>query len=195
MSEADKHSLLEIKKYTNRRFYDATRSCHVTLVEMHELIRDGFNIRITDSTTGDDITNPVLTQIILEKDSPKLAIFPSEVLHQIIRTQQQYLGTVVEQFFARALEAHKSSHEQWLRFMRNTLGLASSASPNPLDWTRTLLEGLNPLNVTSPKERPRISGLDSERDAEIAELHKRLEELGLQVEQLSAKRGSEPPSP
>ncbi|NOT02937.1 MAG: hypothetical protein HOP29_20245 [Phycisphaerales bacterium] len=185
-------SRLDIKKYANRRFYDTTRSCHITLGEMHNLIRDGYDMKIMDSTTGEDITNPVLTQIILERDSPKLSIFPAEVLHQIIRTQQQYLGSVVEQFFARAMDAHKSSQEQWLRFMRNTLGLASAGPANPLEWTRTLLEGLIPTKVTSNTDEVRDREFDRGRDAEIAELHKRLADLGRQVERMTGERGRTP---
>ncbi len=80
--------LLEIKKYPNRRYYDATRSRHVTLEEINNLIRDGYEVRVTDSKTGQDITAKVLAQIILELDSPKLGIFPVPLLHRLILRQR-----------------------------------------------------------------------------------------------------------
>ena len=47
---------LIIKKYPNRRYYDATRSRHVTFEELHSLVRDGYELQVTDSKTGEDIT-------------------------------------------------------------------------------------------------------------------------------------------
>ena len=60
--------VIQIKKYPNRRYYDTSNSRHVTLQEMHDLIVSGKDICVTDSRNGDDITNLVLTQILLERD-------------------------------------------------------------------------------------------------------------------------------
>ena len=67
---------LEIKKYPNRRYYDATHSRHLTLEEIHTLIQQGYDLRVTDAKAGADITAQVLTQMILELDTPKLASLP-----------------------------------------------------------------------------------------------------------------------
>ena len=90
---------LQIKKYPNRRFYDSTRGRNLSLADLHDLIMAGYELAILDSTTNEDITNQILTQLILERHAPKLAIFPAAILHQIIRTQEQFLGSVLEQFF------------------------------------------------------------------------------------------------
>ena len=50
---AGKH--LDIRKYPNRRYYDATRSRHLTLPEIRNLIRDGYDVTVTDSRSGADI--------------------------------------------------------------------------------------------------------------------------------------------
>src|SRR5215813_12293370 len=131
---------LLIRKYSNRRFYDTTRSCNVTLEELHGLITDGWDLRISDSRTDEDLTNAVLTQLILEHHAPKLAIFPAAILHQIIRTQQQFLGGIVEQFFRQTLEAQRTTQEQWARFLQNTLGFVPpgvSPGPTGVDWMRS----------------------------------------------------------
>jgi len=174
---------LTIKKYSNRRFYDTARSRHVTLREMHDLINEGYDLQITDSKTGEDITHLILTQIIMERDPPKLSIFPAEILHQIIRTQQQLLGNVVEQFFSQVLAAHKASQEQWTRFLRNTIGFSQPSAANPVEWTRTLMEAMLPPNLKTPKAE---SGDD--RDREIAELHDRVAELSQMLERLSGDK-------
>ena len=47
--------LLEIRRYPNRRLYDVTRSKTVTLDELHNLVREGYQIRVTETATGRDI--------------------------------------------------------------------------------------------------------------------------------------------
>lgn len=56
---------LEIRKYPNRRYYDVTRSQHLTLEDIRSLVRENYDIRVTDSKSGSDITAKVLAQIIL----------------------------------------------------------------------------------------------------------------------------------
>lgn len=86
----------QIKKYPNRRYYDATRSRHITLQEVYELVRDGSDIAVTDSRTDSDITNLILVQILLDRDQPKLCALPPALLHSLIRAQDQALGLLVD---------------------------------------------------------------------------------------------------
>lgn len=187
MSENHVKGPLIIKKYANRRFYNAADSRHVTLSEMHDLICAGHELTITDCKTGDDITNVVLTQIILEKDPPKLEIFPATVLHQVIRTQQELLGTVVEQFFAKVLEAHRTSQEQWSRFLRNTLGMGATIPPNPTDWTRSMMEAFVPPThrPSKPEPTPQVARHGNEMDV----LRRQVAELSSRVQRLTKTRG------
>src|ERR1041385_447641 len=97
------NEVLEIRKYPNRRYYDATRSCHVTLEDIQGLIRDGHDVRITDSKTGEDITAKVLAQILLELDPLKLEVFPAVLLHRLIRANEQIVREFIDKYFTRAL--------------------------------------------------------------------------------------------
>ncbi|SRR6266542_2226755 len=89
---------LQIHKYSNRRLYDATRSRHITADELYQLVRDGHDVVVTDSATGADITHQLLTQMIFERDSPKLEVFPTTLLHEIIRANQQMWKKLAEQW-------------------------------------------------------------------------------------------------
>ena len=62
-----------IKKYANRKLYDTRTSRYVTLDAIADLVRDGHDIRVLDRDTGHDITQVVLSQIVLseEKRGPK----------------------------------------------------------------------------------------------------------------------------
>jgi len=175
---------LRIKKYANRRFYDATRSKHVTLGDMHDLIREGCELEIEDAQTGEDITQMVLTQLILERDPPKLGIFPANVLHEMIRTQQDLLGSVIERFFAQVLETHKASHDQWSRFLKSTLGLAELPA-GPMEWTRQMMEAWGSMRApqSSNGQSPEPTG-----DREMQALRDQVAELTRRVERMSKDR-------
>jgi len=175
---------LKIKKYSNRRFYDATRSCHVTLGELHDLIRGGYEVTVTDSKTGDDITHLVLTQILLERDAPKLNIFPANILHDVIRTQQEMLGNVVERFFHQALDAHRASQERWTSFVRNVFGSAASPGPqaSPFDWTRAMMEAFSGKPASSTASDP--------DERELSDLRRQVAELIRKVDALSEGKRS-----
>jgi polyhydroxyalkanoate synthesis repressor PhaR len=55
-----------IKRYANRRLYDAETSRTITLDDVAESIRSGREVRIVDNQTGDDITSQVLGQTFLK---------------------------------------------------------------------------------------------------------------------------------
>lgn len=178
---------LKIKRYSNRRFYDATRSCHLTFGDMHDLICAGHELSIEDSSTGEDITNLVLTQIILDRDPPKLGIFPANILHELIRTQQQLLGGVVEQYFRQVVETQRASQERWASFLKNTLGFNPLQAMNPLEWTRAIMGSPRNDRANSEPERneraaPTTSGADDHRDTELQELRRQIESLREQME-------------
>jgi len=52
------------KSGQNRRYYDSTRSRHLSLQQIHKLIIEGYNIRVLEAKTNEDIIPKVLTQIL-----------------------------------------------------------------------------------------------------------------------------------
>ncbi len=142
MSDAKRH---DITKYPNRRFYDGTTSRHVTLTDLYEIVRRGGEIVVTDKETGRDITNVVLTQIILEHDPPKMELFPSSLLHQAIQANESVMRGFIDQYFAQALDAFNQSRSQFDQFLSRS-GFAGS---NPFDWARMMMPGMGngPTNL------------------------------------------------
>jgi polyhydroxyalkanoate synthesis repressor PhaR len=61
-----------IKKYANRKLYDTQTSRYVTLEGIAALVRDGHEIQVVDRDTGQDLTQVILSQIVLsaEKRGP-----------------------------------------------------------------------------------------------------------------------------
>jgi len=126
---ADDLKRLKIRKYPNRRYYDATRSRHLTLEEIHAAIRDGYEIEVTDSKTGRDITAKVLAQIIIELDPPKLDVFPVALLHKLLRTNEQLVQDFTEKYFNQALSTFLKSQRKFEKSLRSAMGLGFVAPP------------------------------------------------------------------
>jgi polyhydroxyalkanoate synthesis repressor PhaR len=74
-----------IKKYANRKLYDTRTSRYVTLDGIADLVRSGHDIRVVDRDTGSDITQVVLSQIVLthEKRGPqRLVDAGTDAIHE-----------------------------------------------------------------------------------------------------------------
>jgi len=130
---------LEIKKYPNRRYYDATHSKHLTLEEIQDLIQQGYDICVIDAKTSADITAQVLTQIILELDTPKLDSLPVPLLVRIIRMNDQLVKDFVEKYFNQALKSFLDYQQQVEEQIRRTHGLPT-VFPTVAAWTKAVLQ-------------------------------------------------------
>jgi polyhydroxyalkanoate synthesis repressor PhaR len=73
-----------IKKYENRRLYDATNSRYINLEEVADFVRRGYEIRVLDVASGEDITRVILTQIIAEGAKTPDSSFPLDILRQMV---------------------------------------------------------------------------------------------------------------
>ena len=49
-----------IKRYSNRKLYDTVGSTYVTLEEIAQLIKEGYNIKVLSNNTKDDITSSTI---------------------------------------------------------------------------------------------------------------------------------------
>ena len=105
-----KDDIIIVKKYANRRLYDTGRSSYVTLDDLAEMIREGQNFVVQDAKTGKDLTQSVLTQIIVEKESREDSekMLPESFLKQII----QFYGDSMQSFIPDYLE---SSMQQFMQ--------------------------------------------------------------------------------
>jgi polyhydroxyalkanoate synthesis repressor PhaR len=117
-NNSDEPRTLEIRKYQNRRYYVSTRSRHLSLQQIHKLIIEGYNIRVLDAKTNEDITPKVLTQILLEYEPVKLDMFSNELLTRAIRVNDRLLKDFVDLYFRQAFEAFCGSQKQVDQMLR-----------------------------------------------------------------------------
>jgi polyhydroxyalkanoate synthesis repressor PhaR len=73
-----------IKKYPNRRLYDTAVSRYITLNDVRRLILEGTEFQIIDKRTQQDITRPVLLQVIAEQEQRSGPVLSQDFLSDMI---------------------------------------------------------------------------------------------------------------
>lgn len=117
-----------VKKYSNRKLYDQTRSRYVTLDEIASLIREGHEVKVVDATSGEDLTSITLAQVILENERTHKTAFPAAFLHQLIKH-----GESMQEFFQKymlaSLDAFVSGQQEASRTWRDWAARAGWVPP------------------------------------------------------------------
>ena len=150
-NNSDEPRTLEIRKYQNRRYYDGTRSRHLSLQQIHKLIIEGYNISVLDAKTNEDITSKVLTQILLEYEPVKLDLFSNELLIRAIRVNDRLLKDFVDVYFRQAFEAFCISQKQVDLMLRQAHRLTSVLPAAALS-AANLLPPWMPFSAPFPSE-------------------------------------------
>lgn len=123
-----------IKKYPNRRLYDTTTSCYITLSDVKQLVLDGIDISIQDAKTSEDLTRSVLLQIILEEEAGGMPMFSYDVLTQIIRfyghAMQGLMGNYLEKNMQLFAEMQSRLQDQ----TKSTMGADNPLFSNSNLW-------------------------------------------------------------
>jgi polyhydroxyalkanoate synthesis repressor PhaR len=114
-----------IKKYANRRLYNTGTSTYVTLEDLAEMVKKGEDFNVQDAKTGEDITHPVLTQIIFElenKDGQNM--LPIPFLRQLISFYGDQMQMIVPSFLEQSMVAFAKEQERFREQMKTTFGKA-----------------------------------------------------------------------
>jgi len=123
MLMAVKNDAVVIKKYANRRLYNTGTSTYVTLEDLAEMVKKGEDFTVQDAKTGDDITHPVLTQIIFElenKDGQNM--LPVSFLRQLISFYGDQMQMVVPSFLEQSMIAFAKEQERFREQMKSAMG-------------------------------------------------------------------------
>lgn len=182
-SSASETKKLEIKKYPNRRYYDATHSRHLTLEEIHGLIQQGYDLHVTDAKTGTDITGQVLTQMILEFDTPKIASLPVPLLLRLIRMNDQLVKDFIDKYFNQALQSFLDYQKQLEEQMRKAHGLTAVIPSSVTAWTKAMVTPFTSIFEDALKPRPK-----EEPEKTNPDLQRLIHDLQQQVAELKEKQ-------
>jgi polyhydroxyalkanoate synthesis repressor PhaR len=126
-----------IRKYSNRRLYDAAGSRHVTLEDLRALIIAGEKIKVVDDKSGDDLTRSVLLQIICEQEQFGAPVLGSELLEMIIRFHgrpvQALLSRYLEQAFTTMVRQQESMQSEMAKALQTPFAPLSELARKNLD--------------------------------------------------------------
>lgn len=194
---------LQIKKYSNRRLYDQTHGRHLTHQELFDMVARGVTVSVTDGGTGQDITNVVLAQVLLERDPLKLAAFPPAVMHQIIRASDQMLSTFTARYLGQMIEAYATMQRQIESLVGRGGPGAPHAQPPPVaqvpaaifDWAMSMARPPVAGAAGAPASAP---ANEQTADDAVRALADRIDSLTRQLEELrtqAAARKARPARP
>ena len=102
--------MLVVKKYPNRRLYDTAESRYITLEDLANLIKAGSDVLVQDATTGADLTQVTLTQIILESRGGA-RLLPVPLLLRLIRLGDEALAEFLGRYVSWALEMYVQARQ------------------------------------------------------------------------------------
>jgi polyhydroxyalkanoate synthesis repressor PhaR len=147
-----------IKRYANRKLYDAQASRYVSLDDLLELIRAGENIQVVDAGSGEDLTSVTLAQVILERERGRRGGLPSAFLHQVIRHGETW-GDFVTSSMRASLEGMLTTQRQADQFFRDWAGRAGLMPGIPAEPSAEPQAGEPPAAAEpEPPAKPEPSG-------------------------------------
>ena len=120
-----KNDLVIIKKYANRRLYDTSTSAYVTLGHLSDLVKKGVEFEVRDAKTGEDLTRPVLTQIIFEQEAHGKGALPTNFLRQLIKFYGDGVQAALPAWLDMSMNSFAERQEKW----RSGIGKAFPMSP------------------------------------------------------------------
>ncbi|MCW9051124.1 MAG: polyhydroxyalkanoate synthesis repressor PhaR [Motiliproteus sp.] len=117
-----------LRKYTNRRLYDTSRSCYITLEDVKELVLENVQFQVQDSKTGKDLTRNILLQIISEQEGESTGMLTNQVLQQLIRFYGDSMQGMMRQYLEQSIGAFLSQQDRIREQMESMIDAA-----NPLN--------------------------------------------------------------
>ena len=179
-----------IKRYSNRKLYDTEASSYITLSEIGQLVHDGFDIRVVDHKTGEDLTSVTMAQILVENGKKQRRTgLPAQALRSLLEQGEDaldYLRETVENVRSEAekgMDWFEKSIQEKLpaadEVTRNLKELFRSSQESITDWQRQadakmekLLSRLSTVTDLK-KEVSRLSGLAKKFEERLDNLEKR----------------------
>ena len=136
-----------IKKYANRRLYNTGTSTYVTLEDLAGMVKRGEEFTVQDAKSGEDITHPVLTQVIFELENKEgQNMLPVSFLRQLIAFYGDQMQTIVPSFLEQSMIAFAKEQERFREQMNSALG------KSPLE----MMQSTNPMKALEEQTRRNI---------------------------------------
>lgn len=101
-----------IKKYSNRRLYDAARSRYITLQDIKALVFSHTPFKVVDANSGENITESILLQIIMaEEENQPNSLFTQQTLLDLICAYQDSSKDAMRRYLEYSTDAFKQQFD------------------------------------------------------------------------------------
>lgn len=156
-----------IKKYANRRLYDASQSRHITLDDIRGMVVAGERVKVIEDKTSEDITRLILLQVIADQEQFGKPILSTPLLESLIRFYGNSLQGFLSAYLEKSVETFMHQQEvvqtQLTRMMTNSpMSAMSELTRQNLEmWTR-MQESM--LAAFTPPPEPKANGGDAGED-------------------------------
>ena len=169
-----------IKKYENRRLYDATSSRYVNLEEVAQLVQQGYDVQVVDAASGEDITRLILTQIIAEGAKTSDSNFPLDILRQMVIAS----GRASQESAVRYTKAMLDLYQSTYRAMVPTI--------NPFDFLQNPVPGAATAEPAAPQpaagNNKSPASAAAPQSEELSQLKARLAELEKAISSIASPK-------
>jgi len=155
-----------IRKYANRRLYDAKDSRHVTLEDIRKMIAAGERVKVVDDKGGQDVTRSILLQIIANQEQFGRPVLSTQLLEAIIRFYgnpiQEMLTSYLEQSIGSLLRQQQVMQAEMSKVLETPMApLAELARQNMELWAKMQA---SMLSAFTPAPTPGSTGKQSKTE-------------------------------
>ena len=182
-AEEDNQALRVLRKYTNRRLYDTSKSCYITLEDVKQLVLDNVQFEVQDSKTGSDLTRNILLQIISEQEGESAGMLTNQVLQQLIRFYGDSMQGMMRQYLEQSIGSFLSQQDRIREQMESMIDAA-----NPLNMMNKFAgQNMAMWNMFSPQQEGAVKGEKADK-GEQAEAGENSEEPAAAVKPKTAAK-------
>lgn len=174
-----------VKKYANRRLYDTGRSSYVTLDDLCEMVKEQLDFVVVDAKTNEDLTQQVLTQIIVEQEQKEgQNLLPLNFLKQLISFYGDGMQAIVPNYLEQSISTFTSNQEKFRDQINKSLGgmfpinAFEEMNRQNMAMFENAMKAFNPFRVGEPPLTPAI------RKKRIEELKKGITDMQKELERL-----------
>ena len=185
-----------IKRYSNRKLYDASDRRQITLDGISGLVRAGEDVKVVDNDSGEDMTTVILSEILLESERNSTGPFSKTILTGLVRagtaTFEQFRRTItgtgivqlaeseIERVINTWVELGHMTEQEVLRTVETIIERRRTDRGDGDEVGTRVSEALKQANVPTRDELERLA----------AQIHGLSVQVGNLVEEVRKKNGS-----
>jgi len=201
----------KIKKYANRKMYDTHAKRHISRDQLAELIKKGEEVVIIDNPTGEDITVPIVSQLIGLDDQKGDKAVSSRLLMQLLRRGRGTLTDYakkyvslwqgafnmaedeVDKIVSRLVKNDELSNDEGSRLKKEIMGYSEVVKSWISDSVdKRVNEVINAFNLPTHDQMNKLSARIDSLAKDVEKLDKSLKTITQKAAKPSALRKSTP---